>query len=285
MVRLRAWLEEFEAPHLLGGLGAATLVAACCFIDWRLFPSMGRMLSAGYDAVYVLLPLCFIAASGGVRFRRAAWAVFVVVALLVAGPMAYGKFAGLPKDWAIQNPIAFLSPLGAAAVLSLGSFATTGARSEDWGFGFGDWRWWGPKLGLAVAIIVPFSFLAVAVVPGLQAYYPSDKLARADLGQLFLAQGLKGAALFGEELFWHGFALFAIARSHGKRAAVLVTSFGYFLLHKGKPEMEMLSSFPGALLLGVACLRCRSFWPAFLGHWPMNFCVDLAAFLISGPRA
>ena len=170
MVRIRAWIEEFDAPDLLSGLGAATLVAACCFIDWRLFPRMGRMLSAGYDAVYLLLPLCFIAAAGGVRYRRAAWAVLVVVALLVAGPMAHAKFMGLPKNWATEDPANFLRPLGAAAVLSVGSLAATGARADDWGIGFGDWRWWGPKLGIAVGVIVPFSFLAVAVVPGLQDY-------------------------------------------------------------------------------------------------------------------
>ncbi len=284
MIRLRAFLAEFDAAELLGGLGASTLVSFCCFIDWRLFPKLGRLLAACYDSTYMVLPLCFMAAVGGARLRRVAWVVLAITIVLVAGPLAYAKMHNFPKTWATDDPIGFLNPLGVAATLSFGTFVLSGARLDEWGVGPGDWRWWGPKLGIAIGIIVPSSFLAVAVVPGLRDFYPSDKLARADLGELFFAQGLKGACLLGEEFFWHGFALFAIARTHGKRAAVLLTSFGYFLLHKGKPELEMLSSFPGALLLGVACLRCRSFWPAFLGHWPMNFCVELAAFLYAGPR-
>lgn len=284
MIRLRAFIAEFDAAELLGGLGASTLVAVCCFIDWRLFPKLGRLLAAMYDSTYLVIPLCFMAAIGGARLRRLAWVVLAIALVLVAGPLVWAKMHAFPKTWATDDPRAFLSPLGIAATLSIGTFVLSGARLDAWGAGPGDWRWWGPKLGIGIGIIVPCSFLAVAFVPGLREYYPSDKLARADLGELFFAQGLKGACLFGEEFFWHGFALFAISRTHGKRAAVLVTSFGYFLLHKGKPELEMLSSFLGALLLGVVCLRCRSFWPAFLGHWPMNFCVELAAFLMSGPR-
>ena len=46
----------------------------------------------------------------------------------------------------------------------------------------------------------------------------------------------------------------------------------------------MASSWVGAMLLGAACLRCRSFWPAFLGHWPMNLTVELTAYGLAGPR-
>lgn len=78
--------------------------------------------------------------------------------------------------------------------------------------------------------------------------------------------------------------LAGLSRLYGKPAALVITSFGYFVVHKSKPELEMASSWVGAMMLGAACLRCRSFWPAFLGHWPMNATVELTAFALAGPR-
>ena len=52
----------------------------------------------------------------------------------------------------------------------------------------------------------------------------------------------------------------------------------FFLLHKVKPEPEMLSSFVGAIALGWFCWRARSFLPGFLLHWVMNAAVAALAF-------
>lgn len=283
MVRLRAFVDEFDAPALLKGSWPATMLAWGCFCDWKLMPKLDRQLVFGYDAVYFVVPLAFAAWWGATRRRALHGALALVVAALVAGPFWYGKHE-LPKTWALDDPARFYAPLALATVLAAVSWFSSDSKADDLGIGLGDWRWWGPKMGIALAIIVPLSFLAVLIVPGLKEYYPQDKLARGDLGQLLLAQLGRGGCLFAEEFFWHGLGLFALARTHDKRSAILYTSLGYFLLHRGKPEMEMLSSFVGSMLLGVASLRCRSFWPAFLGHWPMNVSVELAAFFWMGPR-
>lgn len=284
MSRLRAFVAEFEPRELLGGMGTATVVALCCFYDWRMLPKLERLLAAGYNAVYMVIPIAFMAAAGGQRLRKPAAAVMAIVLGLITWNLVQAKAGPWPKTWALDDPAKFLTPLGIAAVLASVAYVATGVKADEWGIGLGDWRWWGPKLGIALGIIIPASFLAVAVVPGLRQFYPSDPQGRASFAQLLVGQSLRGACLFGEEFFWHGFALFGIAKTHGKRAAILYTTLGYFLLHKGKPEIEMLSSFVGSALLAVACLRCRTFWPAFLGHWPMNFSVELAAFLMEGPR-
>lgn len=283
MVRLRAFVAEFDAATLLAGSMPAAVLAWTCFCDWKLMPRLQRMLAFGYNAVYLLIPLAFVAAWGASRNRRAHGAVALLVSLLVAGPFWYAKTA-LPKNWALDDPARALAPLAVAAVLTMGSWWSSDAKAEDYGIGLGDWRWWGPKIGIALAIIVPAAFLVVAFVPGMKEYYPQEPRARADLVELLITQLGRGACLFGEEFLWHGLGLFAVAKTHGKRAAILYTSLAYYLLHRGKPDLEMLSSFVGAALLAVVSLRCRTFLPAFLGHWPLNFCVELAAFLIMGPR-
>ncbi|MSQ02059.1 MAG: CPBP family intramembrane metalloprotease [Myxococcales bacterium] len=284
MSRLRAFVAEFDPGALLAGWLPATMMAWCCFCDWKLLPRTGRMLAAGYDAIYLFIPLAFLAAWGATRRRGALAGAAILVSVLVAAPWWAAKLAGEGKSWAEDDPARFFPPLVLAAVVSVAAWMASDVRADDYGIGLGDWRWWGPKVAIAAAIIVPASFLAVALLPSLRAYYPQDVAARADFGQLLAVQLLRGVCLFGEEFFWHGVGLFAIARTHGKRAAILYVSLGYFLLHRGKPEIEMLSSFVGSALLAVVCLRCRSFLPAFLGHWPMNFGVEIAAYLMEGPR-
>ena len=242
------------------------------------------MLAAGYDSIYLFIPLAFLAAWGATRRRGALTGAAIVVTLLVAAPWWAAKLMGEAKTWAETDPGRYLAPLALAAVVSVGTWLASDVRADDYGIGLGDWRWWGPKMAIAGAIILPASFLVVALLPSLRAYYPQDVGARADFMQLLGVQLLRGACLFAEEFFWHGLGLFAIAKTHGNRAAILYVSLGYFLLHRGKPELEMLSSFVGSALLAVVCLRCRSFLPAFLGHWPMNFGVEVSAFLLEGPR-
>ena len=282
MRRLRSFLAEFDLAALLGDWPLPTLMATCVLLQWRFLPTLGRLLPVVYDGIYVLVPIAFVCALASRRvLSRLA---FVAVLLLVAGPLLYAKSQGWPKTWATENPPHVVMPAILAALVTLASALHSRPRAEDWMLGAGDWRWWGPRLGVAMLIVLPAAALAVVLSPSLQAFYPSDPPSRGSLSQLFLGQLARGAGLLGEELFWHGVMLAGLSRLYGQRAALVITSFGYFAVHKSKPELEMASSWVGAMLLGAACLRCRSFWPAFLGHWPMNATVELTAYALAGPR-
>jgi membrane protease YdiL (CAAX protease family) len=282
MRALRSFVAEFELPARMVGWPVTTLMATCVFLHWRMFPSLGRLLPVAYDGVYVVIPLAFAAAA--VPTTRVARPAFALALALCAGPLFWAKWQGLPKSWATADPASLVVPVALGAVVALASAARARLDLDAWMLGAGDWRWWAPRLGVAMAVVLPAAALSVVFSPSLQDYYPSDPAARGSLGELFVAQLGRGAGLFGEEFFWHGFMLAALARLYGAPAALVITSFGYFAVHKTKPELEMASSWVGAMLLGAACLRCRSFWPAFLGHWPMNLVVELTAFGLAGPR-
>ena len=284
MTAIRAFLRQFNWGEGFAGMGTMVFVWAILWVDWRFQPRLERMLTTAYAAVYVVMPLAWIAATSGVRLRRPVQVVAAAVPFFAVGRLLQAWVLGWPKTWALDDPPTLLVPIGIAAALAVLLVVVSGASLEAWGVGLGDWRWWGPKMGLVIAVILPIAFAATAFVPGLKEYYPSDPRARTGLGELLAAQGLKGLGLFAEEFFLHGFLLFALARTHGNRTAILVTSLIYFLSHRTKPEFEMLSSFPGSIVLGVVCLRCRTFLPAFLGHWPLNFFVELSAYLYEGPR-
>ena len=48
----------------------------------------------------------------------------------------------------------------------------------------------------------------------------------------------------------------------------------FFILHKGKPEIELFASIFAGLVLGVQALRSRSFIYAWLLHWMVMVLID-----------
>jgi membrane protease YdiL (CAAX protease family) len=283
MRAVRSFIAEFNVESLFHGWPLTTLMAGCVLVHWRFTPQLGRLLPLVYDGIYMLVPLAFIAALASRRLLSRL--AFAAVTALVTGPLFYAKLYELPRTWATDNPPSVVIPAMLAAVVTLATTLQAKPNLDAWMIGPGDWRWWAPRLGVAIGIIVPAAALAVVLSPSLQAFYPSDPEARGSLFQLFLAQVSRGGGLLGEEFFWHGLLLAGLAQLYGRPAALVITSFGYFAIHKSKPELEMASSWVGAMLLGAACLRCRSFWPAFLGHWPMNVTVELTAYALAGPRS
>ncbi|MBM4391699.1 MAG: CPBP family intramembrane metalloprotease [Deltaproteobacteria bacterium] len=284
MQRLRALIADLRVAEHLPGLGPLWLIAACWLVDQRLLPRLEKLRPVAYCAVFFAMGLAGFVLLAPTRLRLPARVLALFAMAVAAAPYLRGAVLGLPRSWALDNPDLVLYPALAASLLAVGAAVTGGFDAEAHGIGRGDWRWWGPRVGALVAVVVGFGVLAVLSIPQLREYYPADRDARRDLGALFVAQAGRGLYLLVEEFFWHGLALFALARTHGPRAAVWITSFLYFATHHSKPELEMASSLLGALLLGVGCLRARSFWPAFLLHWPLNITVDLTAFFLMGPR-
>lgn len=76
-----------------------------------------------------------------------------------------------------------------------------------------------------------------------------------------------GFYMFGWEWYHRGFLLQGLRRWLPTWGAVLVQAILFTALHWGKPVPELISSFPGGILMGLLALRYRSFLPCFLLHW------------------
>ena len=123
----------------------------------------------------------------------------------------------------------------------------SGADLEDWGFSFGDWRWWLPRVAL-------FAFLAIGMVvfvsylsPDMRRAYPLMREARESLTALARYELSLGWYMLGWEFFFRGFLLFGLAKRGDVRLAILVQAIPFHILHQHKPELEMAASFVGAL--------------------------------------
>lgn len=282
--RIEALLVEFRVAELLAGTAESWVIVAATLIDQRFQPKLERLRPIAYANLYFALALAGFAALAARKNVGAARTLAAIGIAFAISPFVRDEWLNLPRTWPKSEPEWVVGPAIAAAVFAIAAAAVGRFDREAYGVGKGDLAWWAPRTAVVFVGIVPFAAIVTYLSPTLREYYPYDALARGGLGELLWSQLGRGLYLWAEEFFWHGLALFAIARTHGTRAAVLCTSFLYFMFHHAKPPLEMLSSYLGGLLLGIACLRAGTFWPAFIVHWPLNLFVELTAFALEGPR-
>ena len=79
--------------------------------------------------------------------------------------------------------------------------------------------------------------------------------------------------MLGWEFFWRGYSLFGLKPKFGYYS-VFIQMIPFFILHKGKPEIELFASIFAGLILGVQALRSRSFIYCWLLHWLVMFSID-----------
>lgn len=226
--------------------------------------------------VYGVLPLA-VAVGWSLR-GRGVW-------LLGAGVTVLGKTLGWvlwgpeSRKHLVLRPWLLLPSTLAAAALLLGSAWRGGADLRRWGLGWGDVAWWRPRLLVGLGAVAVFAGVAAAISPAMLAYYPNSALARGSWTGLLQAQLFALLYMIGWEFFYRGFLLFGLAR-RDPLLAVFFQALPFFLMHRGKPAVEMLSSFAGAVGLGWATLRGRSIWPAVLLHWTLLGVMDLIGFVV-----
>ena len=79
--------------------------------------------------------------------------------------------------------------------------------------------------------------------------------------------------MLGWEFFWRGYMLFGLREKFGYYS-VFIQMIPFFILHKGKPEIELFSSIFAGLILGVQALRSGSFIYSWILHWLVMFSID-----------
>ena len=117
-------------------------------------------------------------------------------------------------------------------------------------------------------------------MPPLAHYYPLYKPAQTSFSELELSLSAIALDFVGWEFLFRGFLLFGLARRGDALMAILLQSLPFFLLHGPKPELEMISSYVGAIFAGWFCLRARTFFPLWVIHVAIISAVSLTAFWI-----
>ncbi len=80
------------------------------------------------------------------------------------------------------------------------------------------------------------------------------------------------------EFFFRGFLILAFVRICGMHAIIPAACF-YCCIHLGKPMPEAISSFFGALLLGIISYHSKSIWGGVLIHIGLAWLMEVLAFI------
>ncbi len=217
-----------------------------------------------------------LALDGWGRLRSRSWAVLALLGAVA--PLVAVAWVPGGKAWLKGRPdLLVLAVTLCVGCLVLGALHGR-VDLRRWGAGLGDWRWWLPRTGLGVLGCFGMVALWFWADPAMRGYYPSDPMAKEGLGGLLLFCAILGLYMVGWESFWRGSLLFGLARCWGPLPAILFGGLPFFLMHRGKPESEMIGSFVIGSLLSWFCWRGRSLWPGVILHAVLNLSVQVAGY-------
>lgn len=164
------------------------------------------------------------------------------------------------------NPVLWLGLGWVGIAVLYGAGRRAGVRWADFGLSVGDWRWWVPR-AIAIAIVIVVGTVgAMLLFPELQQFYPWQRIARTDPAMFREVQIAVFLDFLGWEYMHRGLLLFALARRGDARHAIWTQAFIFFLLHQGKPTVELMLSLPGGVIAGYFAYRARSFMPLWILH-------------------
>jgi len=199
-------------------------------------------------------------------------AIIIFISLTFASPTFYYNNFGSDKlssriYWFLTDgSLMFLLP-----VLSIKLIFKE--KLSDYGFTFGD-----KKFGLITAgLFFAVMFVIVWIVSSSQAFaitYPQGGAVLKDnLGLFLLYELCILVYMLGWEFLWRGYMLFGLKEKLGYYT-IFIQMIPFFILHKGKPEIELFASIFAGIILGIQALRSRSFIYSWILHWLVMLSID-----------
>ncbi|MBK8550632.1 MAG: CPBP family intramembrane metalloprotease [Ignavibacteria bacterium] len=146
-------------------------------------------------------------------------------------------------------------------------------KLSDYGFTLGDKKFGFITSGIFLAVML----VTVWIVSGSQTFastYPQGGPKVKEGLMIFILYELCILVyMLGWEFFWRGYILFGLKPKFGYYS-IIIQMIPFFILHKGKPEIELFASIFAGLILGIQALRSRSFIYSWILHWLVMFCID-----------
>lgn len=243
----------------------------------------GPMVAAAWRLlVHGALPFGFVACF--FSFARRRGALLGALALLAPAALTLARLIE-PKALVVLQETAApcLVVTVGAFVIGGASLARAGVPAASFGVGLGDVRFWLPRAGLALLVMVPTLVVVVLLSDGLQGLYPMHKPARTDAGALAWHLGAVALDFVGWELLFRGVLLFGLLRRGDPWMAILLPAVPFALLHGDKPVVELVASLFGGIVSAWFTIGARSVLPLWFLHVVMISTVSVVAFVLRMP--
>ncbi len=151
-------------------------------------------------------------------------------------------------------------------------------KLSDFGFRLGDYKFGLKSALLFVVVMLPFLWIASGNKSFANTYPQGGPYVRENISVLLYYELFVGFYMFAWEFFWRGYMMFGLKQKFGFYA-IFIQMIPFFILHRGKPEIETFASIFAGLILGVQAWRSNSFIYCFLVHWSVMIFVDVISVL------
>ncbi len=151
-------------------------------------------------------------------------------------------------------------------------------KLSNFGFSKGDL-----KFGLITSsVFFAVMFIIVCIVSSSLefriAYPQGGEALRSNYKLLFFYELCILVYMLGWEFLWRGYMLFGLKEKLGLYT-IFIQMIPFFILHKGKPEIELFASILAGIILGIQALRSRSFIYSWILHWLVMVSIDVISVL------
>jgi len=147
------------------------------------------------------------------------------------------------------------------------------AKLKDFGFTLGDKKFGFFTTALFLAVMLPVLWI-VSATPDFAKAYPQGGIQVSESWYRFLLYEFSILIyMLGWEFLWRGYMLFGLKEKFGYYS-IFIQMIPFFILHKGKPELELFASIFAGLILGIQAVRSRSFIYAWILHWLIMLFID-----------
>lgn len=152
------------------------------------------------------------------------------------------------------------------------------SKPSEFGFKIGDYKFGIKSSLIFIAVMLPFIWIASGNESFAKTYPQGGAFVRENITVLLYYELFVGFYMLAWEFFWRGYMLFGLKEKFGYYA-ILIQMLPFFILHRGKPELETFASIFGGIILGAQAWRANSFLYCFLVHWIVMIFVDTISVL------
>ena len=211
--------------------------------------------------------------------RKSQWLASLAAALTLL-PLAW-RFLGAHGARDIRDePALLIVPTLLGALLAFLAARHSGEDLRSWGLGIGDWRWWLPRTGITLGLVVVACVIMTLTFDSLANFYPAGAFAKKNWTNFSLRHLGIAMDFLGWEFLFRGLLLFGFYRRGDPWTAIWVQAIPFFLLHYDRPGIEMALSLVGGALAGWFTLRARSIYPLVIIHFVQITTVGAVAQLL-----
>lgn len=157
-------------------------------------------------------------------------------------------------------------------------FLVLKGKPSDYGFRVGDFKFGFLSSILFIAVMIPVIWIASGSEAFARAYPQGGVTVRENISILLYYELFVGLYMFSWEFFWRGYMLLGLKERFGYYA-IFMQMIPFFILHRGKPELEVFASIFAGLILGIQAYRANTFIYGFGVHWIVMILIDTISVL------